>query len=243
MLANKNALFKKNIITVLAAAVLMLPGIAVAENVVIDADFGSVTFGSSSTSTVTIITPPPMEVTITGFSLAKGTSSDFKVNTTIPDGGIHLAPGELFKIDITFTPSTVGTSSDTLMINSTDPIFFTGIVNLTGTGVEVAKSSAGDVNEILDFFDASVKSGALEGKGHGKSAKNNLAALRKMIKSAGHKIQKNKTDAACQKLHAILKKTDGRNSKKSSQDLVKGDATEELASMIMKLMQELGCKR
>ena len=243
MLLNKNSLLKKAVIKVLAVTVLLLPSIVCAGQVVIDADFGSVKLGSSSTSSVTVIAPPPMPITITGFSLAKGTSSDFKVITSIPDGGIPLAPNEVFKIEIMFTPSAVGPCSDTLWINSADPIFFTGVVNLTGTGAEAQKTSTGGVQDLLDFFDASVKSGALEGKGHGKSAKNNLDTLRKMITSAEDMIQKNNLEAACQKLRAIFKKTDGRHAKKSSQDFVQGDAAEQLASMLMQRMQELDCKR
>lgn len=241
MTANQNRRAKTAVLIALVAAMLFVPGSLMAEEVKIDADFGSVAVGSSNTSTVTIFASPLLQIVVTDFSFSNDSSADFSVKTGIPEGGFVVQPGEHLDIEITFAPTSDGPAAATLHILSADPILFSGVVNLTGTGVAPQKAAAGGVKGILAFFDNSVSAGTLAGKGKGKSALQRLITLRKMIEESGKMIENNQTDGACRKLLGVLKKADGKNSKGSPMDFVHGKAAAGLAEMIASLTQELGC--
>ncbi len=200
-----------------------------------NADFGEVPVGQSYKSTVTVTAPATDNFFLTRLTLAKGDASDFKILTLISERGTYLPANESVDIELTFTPSAPGPASDTLIITTNDP-GVEGRVSLTGVGVTVETSSVQpeitDVKDILDFFDASVKSGSLEGKGPGKSAGNRLNALRNMIWSLAKNIDKKENEKLCEQLPVILKKTDSH---------VKGEAVEQLVDMIQALLEKSDC--
>lgn len=200
-----------------------------------NADFGDVPVGQSYKSTVTITAPSTDNFFLTGLTLVKGDASDFKIITLISERGIYLAANESVGIELTFTPSVPGPTSDTLIISTSDSEVERR-VSLTGVGVAAETSSdqpeISDVKDILDFFDASVKSGSLEGKGPGKSAGNRLNALRNMIWSLAKNIDKKENEKLCEQLPVILKKTDSH---------VQGEAVVQLAEMIQALLEKSEC--
>lgn len=201
-----------------------------------NADFGEVPVGQSYKSNVTITASSSDNLFLTGLTLAKGDASNFKIATMISDRGIFLPAGGKVEIALTFTPSTPGPASDTLIIATSDPRVV-GRVALTGVGVTAEASSEKqpeiiDVKKILDFFDASVKEGSLEGKGSGKSAKNRLNALRNMIWSLAKNIDNKENEKLCEKLPVILEKT------KSN---VQGSVAGELTEMIQALLDKSDC--
>jgi len=92
---------------------------------------------------------------------------------------------------------------------------------------------------ILNFFDESVEEGNLIGEGPGKSAENRLNALRNMLETAGELGEAGDYQAACGQLMAVYQKTDDDP---RPPDFVSGSATEDLASMVLDLMDNLGCE-
>ena len=82
--------------------------------------------------------------------------------------------------------------------------------------------------EIVEFFDASIADGTLEGNGHGKSADNRRNALGNMIKSAGDLIVGGFIEEACQQLLDAYERADGLP---RPPDFA-GEASPELAEMI-----------
>ncbi len=218
----------------IVATALFLPN-AQAFSFETNADFGEVPVGQTYKSTVTITAPSTDNFFLTGFTLAKGDSSDFKVVTMVSERGIYLPANESVGIELTFTPSVAGPASDTLIISTNDP-GVTGRVALSGVGVAAVTAAeqpkVSDIKDILDFFDASVKSGTLEGKGPGKSAGNRLNALRNMIWALAKNIQNKENEALCNQLPVILKKTDSH---------VQGEAVEQLKEMIQALLDKAEC--
>jgi len=231
------------IFVIFAATALFLPGITIASVSPTSWDFGELELGSSRAAIVTISGPDTREILLTVW-LEQGSSSDFSIKTTIPEGGIQLQFGEIIEIEIVYTPSTIGLTSGSLYIRTDDPRAFPEtVVNLSGTGIAAASLPSQleriSVEDILAFFDNSVKSRYLEGDGKGKSAPNRLKALRNMIRSTGKIIKEGNNDIAFDKLLAILKKTDGQGSPDSPPDFVQGDGARVLAGMIEGLMQQL----
>ena len=255
------------IFVIFAATALFLPGITIASVSPTSWDFGELELGSSRAAIVTISGPDTREILLTVW-LEQGSSSDFSIKTTIPEGGIQLQFGEIIEIEIVYTPSTIGLTSGSLYIRTDDPRAFPEtVVNLSGTGIAAASLPSQperiSVEDILAFFDNSVESGYLVGNDKGKSAQNRLKAgktpsykaylpngkdksaqnrlkaLRNMIRSTGEIIKEGNNDLAFDKLLTILKKTDGQRSPDSPPDFVKGDGAEMLAGMIEGLMQQL----
>jgi hypothetical protein len=197
------------------------------------AEFGDVPLGQTNVLTVQIIASSTSEITLTELSLEKGDSSEFSIKTILPEGGIHVLPNEPARIEVAYTPTALGTASDTLLIITNNP-WIRGFVSLTGTGVEAVEPRAPRrLKGMLHFFDDAVDNGRLEGKGRGKSAKRRLHALRNMIRST-EKLHKSKNKRmACRRWQAISRKIESH---------VQGDAAGELSAMVNERIRALGCK-
>ena len=240
------------ILATFAAIIFYLPGSTIAAVSPSSWDFGEVELESSDTATVRIYNPATLDIYLTTFRFGQTDSSDFSVNTTIPEGGILLQAGQIVEIEIAYTPSDLGATNDTLYIY-TNPRGYEETVALSGTGKAVTPLSNEpetiSVEEILAFFDGAVDrasilsdSAYLKGKGKGKSGPNRLKALRNMIRSAGEMIEDENNDMACAQLFNILNKTDGQGSPGSPPDFVEGDGASVLAGMIEALIEQLECK-
>lgn len=96
-----------------------------------------------------------------------------------------------------------------------------------------------EINDIIDFFDTSVEDGSLEGTDSGSSSRGRLMGLRNMLNTARNLINRGNINGACQQLQNAYLRTDG---KFPPPDFVKGDAAENLAKMILDLMENLGCE-
>jgi len=94
------------------------------------------------------------------------------------------------------------------------------------------------IEEILDFVDESVDVGTLTGEGPGKSADNRLNALRNKLEEAQRLIEAGLYEEACDQLWSTYRKCDGEP---RPPDFVTGDAADDLADMILVVMDELGC--
>ncbi len=90
--------------------------------------------------------------------------------------------------------------------------------------------------QILSFFDTAVSNGTLTGEGPGKSGDGRLKALRNMIEAASNLIAVGNLEEAYQQLVDAYKKTDGDS---HIPDFVEGEATAELAQMILALENSL----
>lgn len=94
------------------------------------------------------------------------------------------------------------------------------------------------IAEVLAFFDTSVADGTLVGNGPGRSADGRRGALRNMIEAAGDFIEEGLYEEACEQLGAAYRKCDGDP---RPPDFITGDAADDLADMILGVMDELGC--
>ena len=95
-----------------------------------------------------------------------------------------------------------------------------------------------EIEEILDFVDESVEYGTLTGDGPGNSGDNRLNALINMLEEAQSLIEAGLYEEACDQLWAAYRKCDGDP---RPPDFVTGDAADDLAGMILVVMDELGC--
>ncbi len=95
-----------------------------------------------------------------------------------------------------------------------------------------------EIEEILDLVDESVEDGTLTGEGPGNSADNRLNALRNKLEDVRRQIEAGRYEDACDQLWSTYRKCDGES---RPPDFVTGDAAEDLADMILLLMDDLGC--
>lgn len=167
-----------------------------------------------------------------------GWCDDLSISSS-PNLPLILKPNETLDVNVTFSPSLVGTCSGTIEIISDDPDELRVEVSLTGTGVRTEIPPEQEIENILDFFDESVENGSLVGSGPGQSGNNRLNALRNMIEAAGDLVEAGDISGACTQLLDAYRKTDGQP---RPPDFVTGEAASELAAMIQQLMETLGCE-
>lgn len=95
------------------------------------ANLGQVINGNAGSDSVMIVNDGCGDLTINGTTL---TSSDFSVSTPVT----NIAPGDTAFVHLTFTPTALGSYSDTLYLNTNDT---TGVICLTGTGLGAPQAS------------------------------------------------------------------------------------------------------
>jgi hypothetical protein len=149
---------------------------------------------------------------------------------------LFLYPGMWMDVPVKFCPQATGSYSTSLWIDTYAGIFE---VALSGTGVQEEPPPEEQVQEILDFIDESVEAGTLEGSGAGNSADRRLNALINMIEAAGDLIEQGRYEEACDQLWAAYRRCDGDP---RPPDFVEGEAREQLAAMILALIESLGCE-
>jgi N-acetylneuraminic acid mutarotase len=113
----------------------------------------------------------------------------------------------------------------------------------TNKAFKVDLSSCSDpIKRILTFIDTSVEDGTLYPVKAGKPGQGQLGAFKNMIEADGNLIDAELFDQACEQLQSALEKTDGLEPPDSAPDFLAGPAVSELASMIIDLMDDLGCQ-
>jgi Abnormal spindle-like microcephaly-assoc'd, ASPM-SPD-2-Hydin len=198
-------------------------------------DFGDVELGSTSTVLINISNEGDADLTVDDISLQSGLCEDFTVTpVTLP---LVIPPEDTEDVEITYTPSEVGSCLGVLEIASDDPDEPVVEVELSGTGIE---STSTTIDAILEFFDQSVKDGTIEGRGRRWLAKVRLCLFRKMLETTGWLIEKDKMRPACFTLHRAYLRCDGKRWRLP--DFIDGEAVPQLADKIKDLMDELGCE-
>jgi len=229
----------------LVASSVIMPNISQAAISFSEHDFGEVEMGSSSPVVLTITSQEEMPTTITGLVFANTTCSDFAIISR-PES-MTIAYNQSIDIVVGYTPSQVGTCSDTLRIYNGSP--FPNTATFTGTGIQ-AVQAVQEVTEPIDltsqylmqiegvrsFTKTSIEEGELKGKGKGKWAKRRLRVLKKMLATTSRMIENGDLEGACNKLAMIHKKIDGSPKPK---DFVEGDAKGALAAKIQGMITAL----
>ena len=100
-------------------------------------------------------------------------------------------------------------------------------------GLEFAPAPDLTIADILEFFDASVQNGTLNGLDN-----HSLETLRWMLEIANEFIEREKVKNACKTLERAYKRCDGEN---NPPDFIIGESVSELADMIDKVMIGLEC--
>lgn len=95
-----------------------------------------------------------------------------------------------------------------------------------------------EIEEILDLVYESIEDGTLTGEGPGNSADNRLNALRNKLEDARRLIEAGRYEEACDQLWSTYRKCDGES---HPPDFVTGEAADDLADMILLMMDDLGC--
>ena len=202
-------------------------------------DFGDVPICESRTYVAQIMNIGNADLEVSSVTLDPLGSADFTI-TSAPNTPFIVVPSDTFVVDIeiTFTPTTEGYVSTTLLIESNDEDEPLVEVELSGVGVIGEIPPEQQIQNILDFFDQSVSDGTLVGYGPGNSSEKRLNALRNMINAVGDLINAECYAQAIEQLESINKKTDGE---KRPPDFVVGEATPILNQMVKDLIAALSC--
>lgn len=119
----------------------------------LDVNLGSVMIGGTSTAqSVTVTNTGSAQLTLTGLGTI---NPDFAVSPTAPPD-IVVMPGGSQSLTLTFSPSTLGADSGSLIISSDDPGSPEVTISLSGTGVAVPTPSIAVTPLTLNFGDTVV---------------------------------------------------------------------------------------
>ncbi|MHC4436123.1 MAG: hypothetical protein ACYS3S_02100 [Planctomycetota bacterium] len=203
--------------------------------------------GISTTPTITWA-PPPGDVGALIMSLEdEVTDVDIYEQVISSDYGTSWTPGPLQpdnQYDLAISACAVKNWSgaewptDTVGDDTFSYLLMIEHLNETSFATQSSDDPIEEIEEILDFVDESVEDGTLTGNGPGNSAGNRLNALRNMIENAAALIEDGFYEEACDQLWSAYRKCDG---KLRPPDFVAGEAAEDLADMILLMMDELGC--
>jgi len=114
-----------------------------------------------------------------------------------------------------------------------------GATHTTSTNLEVLlpqTSIVEDAEVLISCFDEAISEGTLTGIGPGKSAEGRLSALRNMLAAARDLIEEGQYAEALVQLQDAYEKVDGNP---KPPDFVAGDAANEIAPMILGLIERL----
>jgi hypothetical protein len=197
-------------------------------------DLGDIPIGESAMQLLVIYNLGAGDLNVSSVTLSG--SEDFAI--TGPATPLVIAPNSSIGVDfeITYTPSSRGPASSVVTIVSDDGDESVIEVTFNGVGIVIVIPPSQQIQDILDYFDASVADGTLVGYGPGNSASKRLKALRNMIESASDLINAGDYAQAIDQLESIAKKTDGVS---KPQDFVVGDSAAVLNTMITDLIADL----
>jgi hypothetical protein len=195
--------------------------------------FGDVEVGSGSEQIVTLTNVGTDPMTVIDIDFVTGGSGEYSIaSAALP---IELLVAETLDITLNFSPTVIGSSTETLQITTTQ-----GLVSiaLSGEGVRLDLPPGEQIGAILDYFNESIANGTLMGAGSGNSGDGRMDAAYNMLEVAGDLIDRGLTDEACAQLEQALKRMDGLP---RPPDFVEGDAAAELTSQIEAIRMDLGC--
>jgi hypothetical protein len=205
-------------------------------------DFKEVAVGVSQTKVVTITNLGTEPTEISGVVFDKTNCSDFYV-FSVPLH-IPIPPNGTQGVEIGYSPSSVGTCTDTLRVYNGNP--FPTTMTVSGTGVmaapkepgpvDVTSQLAAQITEIKAFMAANLREGNLKAAGKGRESQRRLKAFKKMLIVTAHMIENGRLHAAQNKLRELHRKTDG---KPRPQDFITGKAAKDLAARIEALIDRL----
>lgn len=198
-------------------------------------DLGDVEVGQSSTMLVQIFNLGNAELNVSSVTLSGDASFQITAGPATP---LVIAPSGSIGVDfqVTFAPTAEGPATAIVQIVSNDGDESVVEVVLSGVGIVTEVPPTQQIQDILDFFDASSAQGTLQGYGPGNSAANRLKALRNMIESASDLIAAGAYEQAVEQLASVADKTDGAS---KPQDFVVGEAVAELNAMVDALITDL----
>jgi len=190
------------------------------------------------------------------YSIQETSDSGFIVAGTTYSFGAGISDYWVLKLnangnisDCDLVGDTTGTANDTVatvLASSAVPAVTTAVTSVTidNTYVSVEKQCFDEglpssVGGILTFFDVSVADGTLEGTGSGWMAVSHLQSMRSTIEDASGCIDRGAITPACWLLNRAYTLCD---SEPYPGDYVQGPAVTDLAAMINKLREWLGCE-
>lgn len=146
--------------------------------------------------------------------------------------------GETLEAVVSFTPSAEGLVTASLFILSNAhnvPVFY---ALLQGVGVDEEPTPSELMAALIAFFDARVADYSLYGLGNGNAPPAHLRVFEAMLDAADDLIADGDLAGACSQLAHAETKCDGLD---PPPDFVGGTAVSSLHSMLLAIMEALGC--
>ncbi|BBO79853.1 hypothetical protein DSCO28_04190 [Desulfosarcina ovata subsp. sediminis] len=224
----------------MALVVYVIPFTASAQELSVDPteyDFGNVVIGESSSMVFTMTNLDGIPISVYYIALEGEGCADFFISSDVPPNPIDIPIGETSDINVMYTPTDLGMDTCTLVVQS-DGTPNEILVRLTGFGIEDEPEPAEEMAELIEFFEACVDDGTVEGYGCGKSSTHRLRAFDYMLHAANDLIAWDLEWCACKILDASFRKSDGKT---PPPDFITGDNREAVNEGILDVMNLLGC--
>jgi beta propeller repeat protein len=205
--------------------------------------FGSVAVGQQLTTIVTASNVGAPLLTVRSAAPPALDGAPFSVTDVRRNGvaaslPVTLGPEDTLDIEVAYQPTSDGSHSGSICVESDDLQEAVVCVALSGTGVSTPPPVQQQIGDLLAFFDGVVNGGTLWGDGAGHSAAGRRNALRNMLVATGDLLAQGRLAEACQQALDGWQRTDGFP---RPPDFVAGPAAAELAERIEALRTAMGC--
>ncbi len=208
------------------------------EIIPLEHDFGDVEIGNTVTTIISLTNMNGAAITVDRIEFQAGSNADFSLGDP-PATPFAIPSNVTAEVEVVFSPSAAGHVSAVLEIESDDPVSPLQEVVLAGVGISVQPPPV-SIQGILDFFDASVEAGTLDGWGQRpRSKKARLRVFRFRLVAASRLIEAGYDGLACHRLERAWLRSDGMT---PPRDFLVGEARAELNVMILQLMADMGCE-
>ena len=193
--------------------------------------------GQWNIQTVTLAVDNGVSVYVDSLDLQSGGNSDFEVisPSSLP---FSVNPGDSTLLTLAFSPTSEGAFADILEIYSNADNSPVKVV-LVGVGAASAPQPI-TIEDILQFFDEKVEEGAIAGTGRADAAKtNHLKVFKFKLLMVAFFLDKGLDPEACTLLWHAYERCDGQQPLK---DFIEGEDVIVLNTMILELIDDLGCE-
>lgn len=151
-----------------------------------------------------------------------------------------LGRGESIYVEVTFTPPAEGLFEGVMRIatNATIPPGTDIHYALQGMGIAYEPPPDELMQAVMDYYDAGLTDGSIYGLGSGNAHKSRVRVFGNMLDAADDLIAAGDYEGACKQLWDAVLKSDGE---KPPPDFIGGPGVSALNSMLLDVLEALGC--
>lgn len=200
-----------------------------------EVDFGQVDIGTTQSGVVTVYNSGNANLTLQSLTVLQGDPAEFGF-VPLQQLPVTIEPETSIDIEVLYTPELEGVAEAVLQIASDDSDQSVVEVALFGEGLLVSLTPAEQIDLILEYYQAALEDGSIEGIGWGRYADNNARFFGKTLVMVERLIDAGYDRHALTALKIAEQQCDGD---RRPCDFIQGDGVALLNEMINELIDTI----